>query len=150
APSTSIQALLAVPAADRDLDWLKEGLREAIRLEFSTIPPYLCGMWSVKDDSDPVYSVIFDVVLQEMLHMGLMCNLLAALGEAPAINSKAFVPPYPCELPGGVHPGLIVGLAGLSIPLVRDVWMQIERPLNPVPVGIGVVQTFQTIGQFYD
>jgi hypothetical protein len=150
APSVSIQALMAIPAADRDLDWLKESLREAIRLEFSTIPPYLCGMWSVKEEGDPVYGVIDDVVLQEMLHMGLTCNLLAGLGETPAINSKAFVPDYPCELPGGVHPGLIVSLVGLSIPLVRDIWMQIERPLEPVPVGAAMVQTYQTIGQFYD
>jgi hypothetical protein len=150
APSSSIQALLAIPATNRDLDWFKEGLREAIRLEFSTIPPYLCGLWSVKNDGDPVFSVIRDVVLQEMLHMGLMCNLLSAVGDTPPINSKAFVPLYPCELPGGVHPGLIVGLVGLSIPLVRDVWMQIERPLAPVPVGAAEMQTYQTIGQFYD
>jgi hypothetical protein len=150
APPVSIQALLTVPAADRNLDWLKESLREAVRLEFSTIPPYLCAMWSVKDQDDPVSGIIFDVVLQEMLHMGLICNLLAGLKEVPPINSKAFVPAYPCELPGGVHPGLIVSLVGLSIPLVRDVWMQIERPLEPVPVGGAMVQTYQTIGQFYD
>ncbi len=148
-PSVSIQALLAVPPADRDVDWIKEGLREAARLEFATIPPYLCGLWSVKNDNDPVYDVIMAVVLQEMLHMGLACNLLVALGEVPQINSKGFVPPYPCELPGGVHPGLIVSLVGLSVPLVRDVWMQIERPLDPVPIA-GLTQTFQTIGQFYD
>src|SRR5262249_1247779 len=91
-----------------------------------------------------------EVVLQEMLHMGLVCNLLAGLQETPTLNAKAFVPEYPCELPGGVHPGLIVSLVGVSIPLVRDVWMQIERPPNPVPVGVGGVQTYQTIGAFYD
>jgi hypothetical protein len=150
APSTSIQALMRVSAKDRDRAWLKESLREAIQLEFSTIPPYLCGYWSIDDDSDPVAGILYSVVLEEMLHMGLMCNLLAGMKEKPPINSKAFVPAYPSELPGGVHPGLSVGLVGLSIPLVRDTFMEIERPENPLPVGAARMQTFCTIGEFYD
>ena len=33
---------------------LKNALQTAMRLEFSTIPPYLCAQWSIKDDHGQV------------------------------------------------------------------------------------------------
>ena len=39
-----IQELMATPQADRDLVWLENSLRDALQLEFATIPPYLCAM----------------------------------------------------------------------------------------------------------
>ena len=93
------------------------------------------------------------ILLQEMGHMGLVCNMLAALGGTPNIYSENFTPKYPGELPGHVHEGLIVGLAGLSRgePGNKEQvfqFMQIELPEYPLAVRN---QTgFATIGEFYD
>src|ERR1700680_1404705 len=46
-----IVRLMAVLPPNRDLQWLKDGLQGAIELELSTLPPYLCGMWSIQDIS---------------------------------------------------------------------------------------------------
>src|SRR5437763_959463 len=117
-----IQELMDVSPANRDLDWIKTSLQNAVRLEFATIPPYLCGMWSVKHDNDPVFRIIKKVAVDEMRHMGLALNMLVAVGGVPKMDSPEFVLPYPCELPGKVHPGLEIGLVGLSIDVVKNVY----------------------------
>jgi hypothetical protein len=33
---------------------------------------------------------------------------------------------------------------------VRDVFMQIEKPISPLPIGLARAQTYSTIGEFYD
>jgi Ferritin-like len=145
--SKKIIELMQVSAEQQDLNWLQQSLQAAIELEFSTIPPYLCGMWSIKDQSGPTYDLIDSVVLEEMLHMGLACNMLAAIGGTPRINTS--VPIYPGPLPGGVRPELTVYLAGLSKEYLLNVYMQIEYPeAGPVVLALG--QTFPTIGAFYD
>lgn len=143
----SIIHLMQVAPNDRDLDWLKRALQWAVELEFSTIPPYLCGLWSIIDPSHPVRGYLGDIVLQEMLHMGLACNMLATLGGVPDIRSR--LPSYPGPLPGGVRPELRVWLAGFSRAMVRGVYMEIEYPEGgPITRFLG--ETFPTIGHFYD
>jgi Ferritin-like len=150
----TIQLLMSVPKPARSLNWLRRALQDAIQLEFSTIPPYLCAMWSILDQGEPAYGIIESVVMQEMLHMGLACNMLVAIGGCPRIEDPDFVPEYPCELPGNVRPGLYIGLVGLYRELVRDVFMQIEYPEHgPVPIQpmmFAVRRTYSTIGEFYD
>lgn len=109
--------------------WLARALRIAAQLEFSTIPPYLCALWSIEDRSSPTASTIRHVVQEEMIHMSLACNMLVALGDeyAPGIAEPGFVPRYPGELAGGVHQGLRVELAGLTHESLR-VFLQIELP----------------------
>ena len=41
--NTLLSDLVKVPSAARDIVWLKRALQLALRLEFATIPPYLCG-----------------------------------------------------------------------------------------------------------
>ena len=55
---------------------LKEALQTAMRLEFSTLPPYLCAEWSIIDGQDPngVADNIYGIVLQEMFHFALAGN----------------------------------------------------------------------------
>src|SRR5262245_12981503 len=105
-----LQRLLTVPAERRDEDWVQEALQEAVELEFSTIPPYLYAMWSIDPGGDPddMSAAIRHVVVEEMLHMGLACNLLAGSGGTPRLVSA--VPRYPGPLKAGVHAGLEVGL----------------------------------------
>ena len=80
----TIQQLMSVPKAGRRRNWLKGALQHAIQLEFSTIPPYLCAMWSIQSEGDAVSGIIESVVMQEMLHMGLACNMLVGIGGQPA------------------------------------------------------------------
>jgi len=145
----SIRELMSVPRASHDIVWLKRSLQAAIELELATIPPYLCAVWSIKDPSGDVYDRILRIVLQEMLHMGLACNMLTTIGETPAINSRSTVPTYPGPLPGGVRPQLTIALQGLSKEVVRDVFMEIEYPENG-PIAHSLAETFTSIGEFYD
>lgn len=143
----SIPDLIAIPDADRKVEWLKRALQWAVELEFATIPPYLCGAWSIIDPSHPVRGHLTDIVLQEMLHMGLACNMLSTLGGVP--NIRGGIPRYPSALPGGVRPGLRVWLAGLSRAMVRGIYMEIEYPEGG-PIARFLDRTYPTIGGFYD
>ncbi len=154
-------------ADDRDqqhLECLKRSLQAAVTLEFATIPPYLSALWSIKDDLHPAAKSIREVVQEEMLHMALVCNLLASINGRPKINDA--VPAYPGPLPGGVHKGLIVQLSGLTKDRLSD-FLWIERPVKDVPIEHpyahpGDYKTLKnnrlqhdfsldtTIGEFYD
>jgi hypothetical protein len=37
------------PVERRDAAWLRESLQQAVLLELATLPPYLCGLWSIED-----------------------------------------------------------------------------------------------------
>ena len=106
----TIPHLLDVPPANHDAAWLRQALQWAVELELTTIPPYLCAMWSIGDATHPVHDQLYDIVIKEMFHMALACNMLTTLGATPVIASVQTAPSYPCALPGNVHPGLIVGL----------------------------------------
>lgn len=140
--------------------WLAKALRAAVKLEFSTIPPYLCALWSIKDQSSQTASTIRHIVQEEMLHMALVCNMLVALGDkySPGISEPDFAPRYPGELAGGVHEGLQVELEGFSDNSL-GVFLAIELPSMTIehavsklineekyePARAGAV----TIGQLY-
>jgi hypothetical protein len=148
---TRVPDLLGVAHGDRDRDWLLQALQVAVELKLSTLPPYLCGLWSIKDQTPAkgptpdAYSLILSVVFEEMIHMGLACNVLTAVGGTPHI----VVPSYPGQLPGGVRPELTVYLSGLTPELVCDVFQQIEMPEQRVPVRADETK-YPTIGGFYD
>jgi Ferritin-like len=135
---------MQVDAADRDRDWLKESLQTAVELEMATLPVYLIGMWSIKDGSGEVFNLIDSVIMEEMLHLGLVCNMLKAIGGSPQIR----VPDYPGPLPGGVRPGLEVFLAGLTRESVA-MYMEIEKPESFVRAE-AEAEGFPTIGDFYN
>jgi hypothetical protein len=143
--------LLAVPPAARDIGWLKRVLQLAVRLEFATIPPYLCAMWSIKSGDGDAYDLIREVVIEEMLHLGLVCNMLTSLGETPTLWPDA-APTYPCPLPGGFRPGVEVSLGRLTDKRVKNVFMQIEHPHHDLvdPNDPDLDPKDMTIGMFYD
>ena len=123
----------------------------AIRLEFSTIPPYLTAMMSLHVDQNRlIWSVLHSVVIEEMLHMSIMCNLLNALGGVPSIDRNDFVVQYPSPLPLSIGTDLIVGLEPFSIDLVQNTFMAIEQPEKPLVFVEALAEpTYKTIGDFY-
>lgn len=149
---------------------LLDSLREAMRLEASTIPPYLVAAWSLKYDQHEsladrknkyVQDVIMSVAKEEMLHMMAVANIIAAMGENPQINSKDVVLNWGTDkLPiGGV---LIPSLEPFTEDVLEDLFMEIEKPLDPkhyrtrkrkLPTpaaAFALDRQYATIGQFYD
>ena len=94
------------------------------------------------------YGRIYDVVMEEMLHMGLAGNMLASLGGVPEIP----VPAYPAwGLPGGVKPELRVYLKGLTKPVVSELYMEIEKPEHPLArYALYRGRAYPTVAAFYD
>jgi Ferritin-like len=129
-------------------------IQGAIGLEHATMPPYLTAMLSFQPGTNSeIWSIIHSVVIDEMLHMTIACNLLNALGRKPVIDDQHFVPDYPGGLPFGIGSELEVGLEAFSIDLVKNVFMKIEEPEHPivfpVPTTEMALPEFATIGQLY-
>lgn len=111
----------------RDIAWIKTSLQSAIELEFSTLPLYLSSMFSLEIQNYSAYNIIRSVAMEEMVHMAIACNMLAALGGTP--NIKDINVKYPTQgLPGGAEPDLNIGLAPLSKNQILN-FMRIESPL---------------------
>lgn len=132
---------------------LHEALQHAVMLEHATIPPYLYALYSIQRGANAdVSAILRSVVLEEMKHMALACNILNAVGGAPRIDGPKFLPTYPGHLPGGVDSTLVVHLAPLSVDLVRDEFMSIEEPEKPIEFRTGDAEVevdSVTIGEFY-
>ncbi len=143
---------------DNRLHKLHESLRIAMELELSTIPPYLCALYSIKEgdrtktdyaakfgDNAEVSYLIRSVMMEEMLHFTLVGNILNAVKGEIKITDPNFVPSYPTALPDSA--GLFeVGLQKFSPDAIRT-FLRIEQPTPPdtPPLFDG----YQTIGQFY-
>lgn len=116
-----------VGSPDHDLAWIQQQLQTAMELECSTLPLYLSAMFSLKEQTGAAYDAIRPVVMEEMVHMGTAANMLAALGQAPQI--KTLNCKFPTRgLAGGTEPDLLVGLAKLSMPQLKN-FMRIEMPM---------------------
>ncbi|MDX3800647.1 ferritin-like protein [Streptomyces sp. AK04-3B] len=145
--SKAIVALMGQPEPQRNGTWLQDALQLAIMLELATIPPYLCGLWSIKDPErdKAVHDAILAIVMDEMSHLGLACNMLTTIGGSPRIAHPDLVPKYPGPLPGGVRPQLSVFLSGLTHTSL-DMYCKIERPEDPVAE---FEEPSTSIGAFY-
>jgi hypothetical protein len=114
------------PHATRDLPWIRQTLQSAIELEYATLPIYLSAMFSLEVQNYVAYNAIRSVAMEEMVHMAIAANMLAALGGSPRI--KTIQVKYPVRgLPGGAEPDLQVGLAPLSKHQLRN-FLRIEMP----------------------
>ena len=142
------------------LDDLKAALQNAILLEFSTIPPYLTALYTIQPGTNvEVAAIIRGIAIEEMLHMCLACNILNAVGGQPVLNAAGFPPTYPGPLPMGIgsEPGepFIISLQKLSMALVRNVFMVIEEPEDPLHFPVqraamaAALPDYHTIGEFY-
>jgi len=133
-PITSLASL------ERHLQW-------AIQLELTTIPPYLCALYSIKDGHNlPAQALIRGVVMEEMLHVTLAANLLNAIGGTPRLADADVVPRYPGKLPHS-DGKLTVKLLPFS-PAAIAAFRAIE---HPAPAGARAQgHAYHTIGQFYE
>jgi hypothetical protein len=122
---------VTVAKVDRDMDWLKSALQTAIELEHSTLPLYLAAMFSLEVQNYTNYNLLRSVVMEEMVHMAIASNMLAAIGGTPRI--KALRPGFPgMGLPGGAEPDLEGVLAQLSKRQLRN-FMRLELPAFLLP-----------------
>jgi hypothetical protein len=138
-------------ALDDTPDGLRTALQSAVALEHATIPTYLYALYSLAPGkNEQIRELIASVVIEEMSHMALACNILNAVGGAPQIDDPGFIPRYPGPLPGGVESQLVVPLERFSRNLVHDVFMEIEEPEEVLDFPVAeAVAPGATIGQFY-
>jgi len=133
----------------------RANLQLGLGIELSVLPPYLYALWSIKpaaegasDAAVEAASSIRAVAYEEMLHAGLVGNVLNALRQAP--DPMAHLMTYPGPLPGHTSDpkyAYNVGLGPLSDGTVAT-FKRIERPewIKPEEVANGWI----TIGQFYE
>lgn len=133
-------------AVKHDLNWIKQQLQAAVELECSTLPIYLSAMYSLEVQSNTAYTAIRVVVMEEMVHMAIAANILAALGGSPQIANIQFA--FPVHgLPGGVEPDLYVGLAQLSRRQLKN-FLRIEMP-DFLLRQVNRKGAYRTIADFY-
>ena len=126
---------------------LKEHLQTALTLELSTIPTYLCALYSIPDGSNTIAAeLIQSVVMEEMLHMTLVANLLNAIDCRPNLRRAEHIPSYPTYLPHSDH-SFCVQLLPFGQQAV-DMFLMIERPAPPH--ARAQAHDYHTIGQFYE
>lgn len=133
---------------------LRDALQQAAKLEHATIPVYLYAYYSINPATNgEIRHLIKSVVYEEMLHLALVCNILNAIGGAPLIADRSFIPEYPGPIPGGINSDHPIRLDAFSLELVRNVFMEIEEPEKPLEFkDAALMAAFdppKTIGLFY-
>ena len=127
------------------LDSLHQHLQWAIELEHSTLPPYLCALYSLDPARNPdAVEVVSSVFVEEMIHLSLACNLLNAVGGEPRLDTPENLPGYPRPLP---HGQMELSLLAFG-PAALEMFLRLEKP--EAPGAPGESDHYETIGQFYD
>ncbi|TDD62445.1 ferritin-like domain-containing protein [Actinomadura rubrisoli] len=138
-------------------DQLVNHLLQAAAVELQTIPMYLYAMYSIGGQGTSRWNpgmsaqrLVRSVVIEEMLHLCLVRNILVALGEGDRVTfySEDFIPDYP-EYMLHRHPPLLLHIGPCTKEIVRDVFMEFERP-HPSPAeDLPPKGQYSTIGEFY-
>ncbi len=133
-----------------DLAPLHRLLQCALELELFTVPLYLTALYSIPAGANgEAADILQGVAMEEMLHMGMIANVLNAVGGHPAIDSARVTglaeQGYPSTIPH-IESDREMDLLPLSKNAVEN-FAYIESPerVEPTP-GDG----FETIGEFYD
>jgi len=109
-------------------------LAEAAEIEHNLMCCYLYAAFSLKQDADEGLSddelaavrrwrrTIIDVAVEEMAHLTMVANIMAALGGTPHFGRANF------PIPAGYHPsGIVVRLAPFTLDTL-DHFIFLERP----------------------
>ena len=128
------------------LDDLREHLQWAIELEHSTLPPYLCALYSLDPSRNPdAVQVVGSVFVEEMIHLALAANLLNAVGGHPRLDTPEMLPRYPRPMPHGDR-SLELSLVPFGAEAL-EMFLRLERPAPQGAPAEG--DSYETIGQFY-
>ncbi|CAE6537021.1 unnamed protein product [Rhizoctonia solani] len=139
------------------LEELHAHLQAAVSLELCTIPLYLYAMYSIEltgHRGKEAHCTLLEVVVQEMIHLGLAGNILTALGGRPRVYGEAFTPKYPSEL---LYEGVLMTLAPADKHQLKA-FAEIERPAEmgaahsfdiPEPPNDRKAVQYLSIGEFY-
>ena len=85
-------------AIETKRDTLLAHLQLALELEWSTIPPYLISLLSIKRPNNrEAADLIRGVAMEEMLHLALVANVINAVGGAPRLRADN-CPSYPLQM----------------------------------------------------
>jgi hypothetical protein len=140
-----------------------DALHVALRLELSTIPPYLFALYSVNyfdstesndlssiknDDqvrANQVYGVIKSVAVEEMLHAAIVANIITSLGDVPKFYSRESIMDYPCLLPN-YRGDLMLNLWPATNSQINN-FANLEKPDSSS--NLGFTLWFDSIGDFY-
>ena len=68
----------ALDAGRRDIAWLRRALQTAVEVEHATLPLYASAMLCLEVQNYVTYNAIRSVLMEEMVHMGIAANMLAA------------------------------------------------------------------------
>lgn len=141
------QALPHVVRHTPDIDNLLNHLQIALELELSTLPPYMCALYSIQDGSNvEAAGLIRSVLMEEMLHVLLVANVINSIGGSPKLTGPRVVPHYPTVLPD-CDGSFVVSLQKFS-PEAIAMFQRIELP---APDAIHPqTDHYHTIGQFYE
>jgi hypothetical protein len=121
-------------------------LHAALRLEFAVIPVYLSAGFSLKPGNGAIAQLLLRAAIEEMLHFTVVANTLNAIGIAPDV--KGAVPTFPCDV-DVIEPPLRMELKSFSPDLVRDLFLRIETPEDPIEFEAPFIERPRTVGQFY-
>ena len=107
---------------------LQRHLQVAIEIEHTTIPPYLTALYSIAEGTNQFcVDIIRGIVVEEMLHLTLACNVLNAVGGSPKLSYPNFIPRYPLTLGFDGRAPIQVGLNPLSLETL-EAFLWIEEP----------------------
>ena len=122
-PSAKSRTLTAGGELPTPIEVLRGDLQFAIELEHATIPPYLTALYSILEGTnDAIRGILRSVVLQEMLHMAMAGNILAAIGGKPDLTKPDFLPVYPTDLPFDIG-----GLLHLVAPAAKIIVVELSN-----------------------
>ncbi len=139
--------LFAETGGINSIESLRQHLQIAMEIELSTLPPYMCALYSIPDGCNvEVAGLIRSVLMEEMLHLTLAANLLNAVGGTPVLAKESVIPHYPTGLPDGD------GSFSVSLqPFGREAIATFMRIELPTPRGTKpLADGYATIGQFYE
>jgi len=127
---------------------LRNAAQLALQVEFSTIPVYLSGLYSISDTGSKAYQILRSVVMEEMFHVNQVANLVVALGGLPRFT-REFAPTYPGYLPhANENTTPLLGLYRASIDVFSNVYAAIETPAPWDAPAQG--DHYDTIAQLYE
>ena len=138
---------------------LLNNLHAAMAVELTTLPTYLYAFWSLKSQEEGgsyfgslAARIIMSVITEEMLHMGLVANVINAIGGTFTLNKEHFIPKYPSPILR--HN---TGSCGYEVGLLRfsnaalETFLNIEKPSSDQTCdpGDNKERGWNTIGEFY-